>query len=244
MPGGWRHSSPSRSPGRRWGPACLQRTIGRLSNEVCRGHGVLLIADEVMTGFGRTGAWFASEHWGVRPDLMVLAKGAASGYWPLGLAVASDDVHETIMTGGFTHGFTYSHHGVGAAAGRAVLAVLKRTRSRSGGTGSRRPARRGPARRAREPPSGRRHPRDGAAARDRAGGRPTRRGPPFARSDRVVERVVAAGMARGVLLYSSTGCADGRDGDLVLLGPPLVITEPETDELASLTAAAIRDVLG
>jgi adenosylmethionine-8-amino-7-oxononanoate aminotransferase len=46
---------------------------------------VLLIADEVMTGFGRTGAWFASEHWGVQPDLMVLAKGAASGYWPLGL---------------------------------------------------------------------------------------------------------------------------------------------------------------
>jgi adenosylmethionine-8-amino-7-oxononanoate aminotransferase len=66
----------------------------------------------------------------------------------------------------------------------------------------------------------------------------------FARADRVVERVVVAGMARGVLLYSSTGCADGRDGDLVLLGPPLIITESETDELASLTAAAIRDVLG
>jgi adenosylmethionine-8-amino-7-oxononanoate aminotransferase len=51
-------------------------------------------------------------------------------------------------------------------------------------------------------------------------------------------------MARSVLLYSSTGCADGRDGDLVLLGPPLIITESETHELANLTAAAIRDVLG
>jgi len=60
----------------------------------------------------------------------------------------------------------------------------------------------------------------------------------------VVERVVAAGTARGVLLYSSTGCADGRDGDLVLLGPPLIIAESEIDELASLTSAAIRDVLG
>ena len=58
---------------------------------MCRTHGVLLIADEVMTGFGRTGAWFASEHWGLRPDIMVVAKGAASGYWPLGLAVASGD---------------------------------------------------------------------------------------------------------------------------------------------------------
>ena len=66
---------------------------------------------------------------------------------------------------------------------------------------------------------------------------------PFARSERVIERVVAAGKARGVLLYSSTGCATATDGDLVLLGPPLVITEAQTDELAALTAAAIRDVL-
>src|SRR4030095_10716607 len=96
--------------------------------EVCRRHGVLLIADEVMTGFGRTGRWFACDHWGVRPDILVLAKGAASGYWPLGLAVASGEVHDTIGTGGFTHGLTYSHHVVGAAAGRAVLRVLRERR--------------------------------------------------------------------------------------------------------------------
>ena len=94
--------------------------------QVCRQHGVLLIADEVMTGFGRTGEWFGSDHFGLTPDLMVLAKGASSGYWPLGLAVASGAVHETLVTGGFTHGFTYSHHAVGAAAGRAVLALLAR----------------------------------------------------------------------------------------------------------------------
>jgi len=212
--------------------------------QVCRAHGVLLIADEVMTGFGRTGAWFACEHWGVRPDLMVLAKGAASGYWPLGLAVASDQVHQTIMSGGgFTHGFTYSHHVVGAAAGRAVLAVLKQLDL---------------VQAARD-----RGAQLDAALRDELGNHPavgdirglgllraielvsdrqTRAA--FARSDRVVERVVAAGTARGVLLYSSTGCADGRDGDLVLLGPPLIIAESEIDELASLTSAAIRDVLG
>ena len=50
--------------------------------EVCRRHGVLLIADEVMTGFGRTGRWFALDHWGVRPDILVAAKGTTSGYWP------------------------------------------------------------------------------------------------------------------------------------------------------------------
>jgi adenosylmethionine-8-amino-7-oxononanoate aminotransferase len=96
--------------------------------EVCRRHGVLLIADEVMTGFGRTGRWFACDHWAVRPDILVLAKGAASGYWPLGLAVASGEVHDTIGEGGFTHGLTYSHHVVGAAAGRAVLRVLRERR--------------------------------------------------------------------------------------------------------------------
>jgi adenosylmethionine-8-amino-7-oxononanoate aminotransferase len=179
----------------------------------------------------------------VRPDLMVLAKGAASGYWPLGLAVASDDVHKTIMTGGFTHGFTYSHHGVGAAAGRAVLAVLKQldlvqaARDRGAQLDAALRAELG------------NHPAVGdirglglLRGIELVSDRQTRAA--FARSDRVVERIVAAGMARGVLLYSSTGCADGRDGDLVLLGPPLIITESETDELASLTAAAIRDVLG
>src|SRR6266511_4262826 len=90
--------------------------------EVCRRHGVLLIADEVMTGFGRTGRWFGCDHWGVRPDILVAAKGASSGYWPLGLAVASGQVHDAIPAGDFTHGFTYSHHAVGAAVGRAVLA--------------------------------------------------------------------------------------------------------------------------
>ena len=61
--------------------------------EVCRRHGVLLIADEVMTGFGRTGRWFGLDHWGVRPDLLVAAKGATSGYWPFGFVAASDEVH-------------------------------------------------------------------------------------------------------------------------------------------------------
>src|ERR671935_49628 len=57
--------------------------------EVCRRHGVLLIADEVMTGFGRTGRWFGLDHWQTRADILVAGKGAASGYWPLGLCVAS-----------------------------------------------------------------------------------------------------------------------------------------------------------
>ncbi len=67
---------------------------------------------------------------------------------------------------------------------------------------------------------------------------------PFPRADRVVEQVVVAARRRGVLLYSSTGCADGTDGDLVLLGPPLVITATEVDEVVDGLVAAVVEVLG
>ena len=94
--------------------------------DVCRRHGVLLIADEVMTGFGRTGRWFGVDHWGVRPDILVAAKGASSGYWPFGFVAASAEVHDTVTGGsGFVHGFTYSHSPVGAAVAREVLRILE-----------------------------------------------------------------------------------------------------------------------
>ena len=64
--------------------------------EVLRSHGVLLIMDEVMTGFGRTGRWFGADHWGVRPDIITSAKGVSSGYWPLGLCIASGAVYDTV----------------------------------------------------------------------------------------------------------------------------------------------------
>ena len=93
--------------------------------EVCRRHGVLLIADEVMTGFGRTGRWFGIEHWGVRPDILTAGKGSTSGYFPFGFAAASALVYETVKPKGFVHGFTWSHNGVGAAVAHATLRRLR-----------------------------------------------------------------------------------------------------------------------
>ena len=94
--------------------------------EVCRRHGVLLIADEVMTGFGRTGRWFGLDHWAVKPDMLVAAKGATSGYWPFGFVAASDAVHEAVVDGpGFVHGFTYSHGPVAAAVANEVLRIIE-----------------------------------------------------------------------------------------------------------------------
>src|SRR6201993_3084065 len=94
---------------------------------ICQRHGVLLIADEVMTGMGRTGRNFAVEHWNVVPDILVTAKGLSSGYSPLGAVIASKKVIDAIAdgSGAFLHGFTYNAHPISLAAGRAVLHYLK-----------------------------------------------------------------------------------------------------------------------
>ncbi|MGW6276949.1 aminotransferase family protein [Kribbella sp. NPDC055071] len=208
--------------------------------EVCRRYGVLVIADEVMTGFGRTGRWFASEHWGVRPDLLVAAKGAASGYWPLGLAVSSGEVHETIQQTGFTHGFTYSHHVVGAAAGLAVLGVLQDRKLVTAA------AERGEQLADELHANLQGHPQVGdirGLGLLRAIELVAHGDTPYDRKDRVAERVVRRAKELGLLLYHSTGCADGTNGDLILLGPPLVITPAEVTELATLCATALHDVL-
>jgi adenosylmethionine-8-amino-7-oxononanoate aminotransferase len=207
--------------------------------EVCRRHGVLLVADEVMTGFGRTGRWFASEHWGLRPDILTAGKGAASGYWPLGLAACSGEIHDTIASTGFTHGFTYSHHAAGAAAGSAVMRVM---RERGLVEASARQGRRLSGALAAELGG---HPAVGdirgrgllvgiELVEDRASRAPV------PRSARLTERVVAQARDVGLLVYPSTGCADGTDGDVVLLGPPLVVSDAEVDEIAALTATAVR----
>ena len=97
--------------------------------EICDRHGVLLIADEVITGWGRTGKWFGVEHWGVVPDLMTMAKGITSGYFPVGACVATERVFEAFKGGreaAFHHGFTYGGHPAGGAAGLANVAIIER----------------------------------------------------------------------------------------------------------------------
>lgn len=102
-----------------------------LVREVCDRHGVLLIADEVITGFGRTGSLFGSRLWGVRPDLMCLAKGINSGYVPLGATAVSERVAAAFLddesgSGALMHGYTYSGHPVACAAALAALDLLER----------------------------------------------------------------------------------------------------------------------
>ena len=99
--------------------------------EVCDRHGILLIADEVITGFGRTGAWSGSRLWGVQPDMMCIAKAITSGYFPLGATMINDRIADAFEadssgTAAIGHGYTYSGHPVGAAAALAALAETRR----------------------------------------------------------------------------------------------------------------------
>lgn len=101
--------------------------------EICSRHGILLIADEVITAFGRTGSWTGSRHWGVKPDFCCTAKAITNGYFPFGAVMIADHVAETFETdesgvAAIGHGYTYSGHPVGAAAAIACLIETERLR--------------------------------------------------------------------------------------------------------------------
>lgn len=206
---------------------------------ICRRNDILIIADEVMTGFGRTGEWFASDHYGLRPDILVAAKGASSGYWPIGLAITSGDVHDTITAGGgLVHGFTWSHHPVGASVGLAVLDRIKKLRliDRARVQGERLL---GGLRSALAD-----HPRVGdvrgiglLACVELVADRESRE--PFPRSAQVTESMLKRAGEIGLLLYPSTGNVDGTNGDYLLIGPPLTVTDDEVDLIVDRTTATL-----
>jgi adenosylmethionine-8-amino-7-oxononanoate aminotransferase len=206
---------------------------------VCRANGVILIADEVMTGFGRTGRWFGLDHYGVRPDILVAAKGATSGYWPFGFVAASGRIHDTVRAAGpFVHGFTFSHAPVGAAVARAVLGILEREGLVEASALKGQRLRELLAERIGDGQFvGEVRGRGLLVGVEVVADRESRA--PFPRAARVTEAIVAAARERGVLLYSGTGVADGVDGDTILLGPPFVVTDGELVRIADVVAESV-----
>jgi hypothetical protein len=207
--------------------------------DVCRSHGVLLIADEVMTGFGRTGRWFGLDHWGVRADILIAAKGATGGYWPFGFVAASGDVHDAVMgVGGFTHGFTYSHAPAGAAAALEVLRIIRGEGlvEASEAKGDRLRALLS-QRLGHHPNVGEIRGRGLLVGVELVADRSSRE--PVPRAARLTESVLRAARDRGLLFYSGTGNANGVDGDTILVGPPFVVTDEELQRIAGGLGDAI-----
>jgi adenosylmethionine-8-amino-7-oxononanoate aminotransferase len=210
--------------------------------EICRKHRILLIADEVMSGMGRTGIPFAVQTWRVEPDIILVGKGIASGYAPLGAVLVSARVAEAFAkgSGAFQHGFTYQAHPIATAAGNAVLDYLEShklfdrvipmalaLRTMLEAVQS--------------------HPNVGDIrgrglllgvefVKDKA----TRE--PFPRQQNIAEKIRQACLEETVLTYPTQGCVDGLSGDHILLAPPFTISTDECALIARTLHSAVTKV--
>jgi adenosylmethionine-8-amino-7-oxononanoate aminotransferase len=210
--------------------------------EICTENKILLIADEVMSGMGRTGKSFSIQHWGVEPDIILVGKGIASGYAPLGAVLVSARIVGAFEDGSriFQHGFTYQAHPVSTAAGNAVLDYLK---------GHDLFARVGTIsqilRKDLEPL--RSHPHVGdirglglLAGIEFVKEKNSRE--PFPAAENIAERICAAAMEEGVLTYPTQGCVDGLRGDHLLLAPPFILSAEESARIAVALQSALAKV--
>ena len=210
--------------------------------EICRAHGILLIADEVMSGMGRTGKAFAMEHWGVEPDIILVGKGIASGYAPLGAVIVAPHVVETFERGTatFQHGFTYQSHPVSVAAGNAVLDYLESQKlfDRVAPVGE---LLREKLRVVAE------HKNVGEVrglglllgvefVKDKSSREP------FAKAENIAEKIRQAALLENVLTYPTQGCVDGVRGDHILLAPPFIISDEESTIIAGALQTALAKV--
>ncbi len=204
--------------------------------EICDRHDVLLIADEVITGFGRTGRWFALEHWGIQPDLVTFAKAVTSAYVPLSGVLFSERVHQALLSLPadlkFMHGYTNSAHPTACAVGLRNLDIMER---------------------------------EGLVQRAEAMGARLRAGLDTLRSEDHVGDVRGLGLMCAVELVADKttrapfdpalgvgprlfrmmrerGLLARVKGETILLAPPLVITEAEVDRIVDIVGSVARDV--
>ncbi|MES0139535.1 aspartate aminotransferase family protein [Mesorhizobium sp. M0016] len=208
---------------------------------VLRKYDVLLIADEVICGFGRTGAMFGSDLYGIEPDLVTVAKGLTSGYAPLSAAIVSQKVYEvmeeaTPRVGSFSHGYTYSGHPISAAAANAVLDIVER--EDLAGQSARKGAyllARLKAEFAQNPIVGEVRGIGMLAALEFVADRGTKAS--FDPDLKVGARISQAARDRGLIARAMP------HGDILGFAPPLVMTEAEIDEMVGIAKAAVDSVL-
>ncbi|MEW5910591.1 MAG: aminotransferase class III-fold pyridoxal phosphate-dependent enzyme, partial [Thermodesulfobacteriota bacterium] len=210
--------------------------------EICNRYDMLLIVDEVMSGVGRTGKYFAVDHWGVVPDILVGSKGLASGYTPIYCVVTKQNIHTTIREGNgtFVHGHTYSQNPLSCSIASAVLDYIRKHglvercavmgnyllnklhhlyRHRIVG--------------------------DVRGLGLMAGvefvkNRDTKE--PFDPKLKINTRIGNRAFENGLITYPGGGGADGIRGDHILLAPPFIITEAQIDELVRILDEAVAEI--
>lgn len=208
---------------------------------ICDKHEVLFIADEVITGFGRTGEMFALSRWGVQPDIMSFAKGITSGYVPLGGIMVSDAIAELIRSGrgaeSWMHAYTYSGHPTACAVGLANLGVIGRERlvERAAETGAYLQKK---VKELEEQPN-----LDGArglgmmAAIEVVADKPTKQG--FPADKGVSNRALQIAASRGLI----TRARHYGAGEMIMLAPPLVTTREQVDRIVQIVAESVASAV-
>jgi adenosylmethionine-8-amino-7-oxononanoate aminotransferase len=212
--------------------------------DICTRYGVLLIVDEIMTGFGRTGANFAVDHWKAEPDIILFAKGASAGYWPTAGIIVSDNLYSAVRDGSgvFSPGHTYSGTPLMGSVGVKVLEYIEKH---------------GLVRHVAETGpylmeglnSLRTHPIVGDVrgmgfftgiefVRDKATKAPFE----FKEFSKVSNLIVRNAFEKGLMVYPGGGTVDGHKGDHILVAPPLITTKEEIDRIVQMLDAAISEV--
>ena len=208
--------------------------------EICDRYGILFIADEVITGFGRLGTWFGVQHFDVQPDILVFAKGIAAGYAPLGGFAARSSLIGSFLEGSgrFEHNFTYAGHPIAVAVGAAVVKILQRDRlvervarlerhffealrSHLGGLAI----------------VGDIRGMGFLAGLELVADRHSKL--PFPPQAEISARAASYCLEEGVIVYPCAGGVDGELGDYLLIMPPFVTSEDELDQMAERTGRAL-----
>ena len=207
---------------------------------ICDRHGILLVADEVLTGAGRTGTWCALEQYGVVPDILILGKGISGGYAALSVVVAPRRLVDALArgSGSFLHAQTFSHHVTACAAGVATLAYLERHRliQRSAAMGKVLHER---LKSLRELPfigdvRGRGLLAGIEFVEDKGGRRP------FPPSAHFADAFASNALDLGLTVWPNSGQLPDGTGDLAMLAPPFIIDEGQIEEMVALFGRAVE----
>ena len=211
--------------------------------EICDRHRVLFIADEVLTGAGRTGKWLAMEYYGVQPDIITMGKGISGGYVPLSAVITSPRILSPIArgSGAFQHAQTFSHVPSICAVGLAAVRYIKSRRLVELAAATGQILQRRLQVLQSLPGVGDVRGIGMLAAVEFTANKNTRQ--PFARALKFAETFTQAAQDAGLVVWPGVGQADGDNGDLVMIAPPFIINPAEIDSLVALFKTALERTL-
>ena len=211
--------------------------------EICDKYEILFIADEVMTGWGRTGKAWGIEHWGVTPDIVATAKGMTSGYMPIAATIAKESIWAVLEKNNapFKSGHTLNANITACATALASIGYMEKNHLTENS-----------AARGEQLIKGLQSLADKHIIMDRVSGLGLMVGfecvkdkatkAPFPQSTNISKMIEQAALKRGLVIFPCYGCLDGVEGHMIMLGPPLIITKSQIDELLEILNKAVTDV--